>query len=312
MLLLKTILLSALLMVSLFAKTDFTKFQDICDHKKGTKCQNRAYQIKAVQSILHKKFRSSIKINGKWTKRTKRAIIAFQRRNGLASTGYIGKRTKLALNKLRKVKSKKAAKRVKSHKLKKLARKSSRKANRNNYSKFKRSVNLKKSYAIYKNSKLIRVAKRAKTLLKVNIHKQRIKLVVNGKVALDAPCTTGAKHKLEPNSRTIRDKHTPLGTFKILEKIATKRSTIFGDIYKNGRHVYHGDRRKYRGSWHSARFIGHPLKNWMRLTSSGIGLHASNSIKRYPASNGCIRLPKKVARTLFASIRKGTTVKVFN
>lgn len=308
----KVIFLSIAVMVSLFAKTDFTKFQDICDHKKGRKCHNRAYQIRAVQSLLHKKFRSSIKVNGKWTKQTKRAVIAFQRRNALAPTGYIGKKTKLALNRLYRAKSKKALKRAKGHKLKRVARRSSKKANLGNYSKFIHSVNLKKSYAVYKNLQLIRVAKRAKTLLKVDIHKQRIKLLVNGKVALDAPCTTGAKRKLEPNSRTIRDKHTPTGTFKILEKVALKRSTIFGDIYRNGRHIYHGDRRKYRGSWRGARFVGHPLEHWMRLTSSGIGLHASNSIKRYPASNGCIRLPKKVAHTLFASVKRGTTVRVVN
>jgi lipoprotein-anchoring transpeptidase ErfK/SrfK len=48
----------------------------------------------------------------------------------------------------------------------------------------------------------------------------------------------------------------------------------------------------------------------MRLTSGGIGLHASKYVKRYPGTNGCIRLPYNVAHTLFAKVDKGTVVKV--
>jgi len=180
------------------------------------------------------------------------------------------------------------------------------------YEEFVRSVDLRKSYAVYQDPKLLKKAGGRNTLLKVDISEQRVKLVVDGKIALDAPCTTGSKHKLEPNTRTYRDKRTPLGTFKVMEKIATKRSNIFGDIYKNGKLIYHGDRRKYKGSWKGVKFVGAPLKNWMRLTSSGIGLHASTHVKRYPGSNGCIRLLPTVANTLFKKVKPGTTVKVVN
>ena len=177
---------------------------------------------------------------------------------------------------------------------------------------FVKLVDLRKSYAIYKDPKLLRVASPRNSLLKVNIREQRIKLLVNGKVAIDSPCTTGAKHKLEPNTKTYRDKHTPTGVFRIMEKIADKRSTIFGNIYRNGKLIYHGDRRKYRGSWKGVKFVGASLKRWMRLTSSGIGLHASNHIKRYPGSNGCIRIPPKVATLIFKKVTKGTKVRVTN
>ena len=182
----------------------------------------------------------------------------------------------------------------------------------NSYEAFRRAVNLRKSFAVYKDSKLLTKAKRAKTVLKVDVSEQRVKLLVNGKVALSAPCTTGAKHKLEPNTRTYRDKHTPYGTFKIMEKIATKRSTIFVDIYRHGKRIYHGDRRKYKGSWRGVKVVGAPLYNWMRLTSGGIGLHASNHVKRYPGSNGCIRLPKNISTLLFSKLKKGSIVKVVN
>ncbi len=326
----KTLTLSTLLAASLFAKVDFNSFGDICDQKQ--KCQNRRNEILAMQYLLKKRFNEEIKLTGKWDEQTKANIIAFQKQNGIPATGYVGTKTKTALNYLlygdKKMKSETKLKSKKSVVIKTKPKKVKKQLSSNketnstkvatkkgrvdfsSYSAFRRSVDLKKSFAIYKDPKLLRIAKRAKTHIKVDVSEQRIKLFVNGKVALDAPCTTGARRKLEPNTRTIRDKHTPYGTFRIMEKIAVKRSTIFGDIYRNGKLVYHGDRRKYRGSWKGAKFVGHPLKKWMRLTSSGIGFHASNAIKRYPASNGCIRLPHSVANTLFASIKKGTKVKV--
>ena len=74
--------------------------------------------------------------------------------------------------------------------------------------------------------------------------------------------------------------------------------------------VYRGDRRKYRGP--KATYKGASLKNWMRLTSSGIGFHASKYVKRNPGSNGCIRLPFKVAHTIFSKVSTGTKVSIVN
>jgi len=50
----------------------------------------------------------------------------------------------------------------------------------------------------------------------------------------------------------------------------------------------------------------------MRLTDSGIGLHGSKYVKRYPASNGCVRLPYTVASTVFQKVKPGTPVKIVN
>jgi len=178
------------------------------------------------------------------------------------------------------------------------------------FKEFRKYVNLRKSYRVFKNYSLLKKANSKNTTVKISVKDQRVNLLVNGKVALCAPCTTGSKHKLEPNTRTYRDKRTPYGTFKIMEKIATKRSTIFGSIYRNGKVVYKGDRRKYKGP--KGKFVGHPLKNWMRLTSSGIGLHASKYVKRYPGSNGCVRLPKDVSKIIFSKVSRGTKVIVSN
>jgi len=178
------------------------------------------------------------------------------------------------------------------------------------YSEFKKNTNLKKSFSVYKDKALLARATGKNTKLKIDISEQRVRLYVDGKVALCSPCTTGAKRKLEPNTGIIRDQSTPKGTFKITEKISDKRSTIFGKMYHGKKLVYKGDRRKYKGK--KAKYVGASLKNWMRLTSGGIGLHASKYVKRYACSNGCIRLPLAVSETIFKNVRKGTTVSIVN
>jgi len=328
------------ILFTLSQAASFQNLHDICDITDTQKCPNKPAEIKLLQKFLNINSSNKISISGKWDKETKNAVMTYQSNHSLPATGYVGKITKNQLDKdlskllaklhkkdinkpqkLAKAKpnnKKEPVKIAKTNTAKKTANKKVASAKKvdikklTSYEEFRRAVNLRKSFAIYKNPKLLKVAGKAKTILKIDVSEQRVKLIVNNKVALSAPCTTGARHKLEPNTRTYRDKHTPLGTFKILEKIATKRSTIFGNIYRHGKLIYHGDRRKYRGSWKGVKFVGAPLYKWMRLTSSGIGLHASSHIHRYPGSNGCIRLPKSVANTLFSKLKKGTTVKVVN
>jgi len=319
---LKVVTTSAILL-TITQAASFSKLHDICDITATQKCPNISKEIALVQKFLNIGSKIKITITGKYNNQTKEAIIKFQKEHGLPATGYVGQITKNQLNtelanKLAVLKAKKSPAKVVSKSIKTQTIATTKKITKaklqklNSYEAFRRAVNLRKSFAVYKDSKLLTKAKRAKTVLKVDVSEQRVKLLVNGKVALSAPCTTGAKHKLEPNTRTYRDKHTPYGTFKIMEKIATKRSTIFVDIYRHGKRIYHGDKRKYRGSWKGVKVVGAPLYNWMRLTSGGIGLHASNHVKRYPGSNGCIRLPKNVSNLLFSKLKKGSVVKVVN
>ncbi|MCF6244433.1 MAG: L,D-transpeptidase [Sulfurovum sp.] len=176
---------------------------------------------------------------------------------------------------------------------------------------FKKCTKIK-SYKVYKDNELLKEATPKNTKVVVDVSDQRARLFVDEKVAVDSPCTTGAKRKFEPNTKIFRDKRTPTGKFCVTEKISNKRSTIFGKYYKGKRCVYTGDKRKYRGSKKGLRYEGAALSNWMRLTGSGIGLHASKYIKRYPGTNGCIRLPYHVSKTIFKHVRKGTPVTVQN
>ena len=302
------ILLTTLMLFSFSqAKHTFKTYDDMCENIEAQECLNASDQVKNLQLALNsdKSLNLDLKIDGKWGDETKNAVVKFQEHHKLTPVaGYVGPKTKNQLDKV--------SKNIAFIKVKKIVPSKVMKNNKtyNCYADFRKNTNLKKSFKVFKDKNLLRKANGKNTKLKIDISEQRVRLYVNGKVAICSPCTTGAKRKLEPNTRVIRDKRTPKGTFKITEKISNKRSTIFGKYYRNGKMVYKGDRRKYRGP--KATYKGASLKNWMRLTSSGIGLHASKYVKRYPGTNGCIRLPFKVAKTIFSKVNTGTKVSIVN
>ncbi len=165
-----------------------------------------------------------------------------------------------------------------------------------------------KSFKVYEDKSLLNKANPNNTQIKINIKEQRIKLLVDGKVAIDSPATTGMHVKKDPNTGTISNKSTPKGTFVIQEKIAQKRSTIFGELYKGNKMVFKGDRRKYKGNY--TKYVGASLQNWMRLTSGGIGIHGSQYIHRIPHSNGCIRVPYNVVHKIYKVVGNNTKVTI--
>ncbi len=104
---------------------------------------------------------------------------------------------------------------------------------------------------------------------------------------------------------------TPSGEFEVIEKVAKKRSNLYGRIYnaKGGLHkrnAHSSDPIPAGG-----KFVGASMPHFMRMTYDGIGMHAG-AIPRpgQPASHGCIRLPDEIASSLFAQADIGTRVTV--
>ena len=303
----KTLLAIAVCSTLSMAKSDFKSYNDICEKLETQECANNTDEVKNLQIALNadKKLKLNLKTDGKWGENTKLAVIQFQKQYNISpAEGYVGTKTKKVLDKV--------CKNVKLPIVKVAKKDIGTTSTGKCYTDFRKNTNLKKSFKVFKDNKLLAKANGRNTKLKVDVSEQRLRLYVNNKVALDSPCTTGAKRKFEPNTKIYRDKHTPTGTYKVREKIADKRSTIFGDLYRNGKKIYHGDRRKYKGSWKGVKYVGASLKHWMRLTSGGIGLHASKYVKRYPGTNGCIRLPYHVAKTVFKKVKNGTKVSIVN
>lgn len=74
---------------------------------------------------------------------------------------------------------------------------------------------------------------------------------------------------------------TPTGIFSILEKQKFHRSNKYSNA---------------------------PMPWMQRITWSGVALHESNSVPRYPASHGCVRMPGEFAQQLYKMTERGAHV----
>jgi len=152
---------------------------------------------------------------------------------------------------------------------------------------------------VYKNELLDGMYLPAITRIEVNLQDQLATLYLADEKLMVARCSTGVRE------------NTPKGTFKVLEKFNTgKRSNIFGIIKDDlGNTVHSGDRRYYKGN--ATNYEGYEMLNWMRLTGSGIGIHFSEAIFKFPASGGCVRLGKEAAETFYKHAQVGTPVVIY-
>ncbi len=85
-----------------------------------------------------------------------------------------------------------------------------------------------------------------------------------------------------PVSTGKRGYETPTGTFPILQKKVHHRSSTYDNA---------------------------PMPYMQRLTWSGVALHAGR-LPGYPASHGCIRLPRSFAKKLYKLTDYGTKVTI--
>ncbi len=102
---------------------------------------------------------------------------------------------------------------------------------------------------------------------------------------------------------------TPSGNFKIVQKNANHRSNLYGDYVDAAGNVVVKDidvkkDRRPPGTT----FRGAEMPFFMRI-HGGVGMHAG-FLPGYPASHGCIRMPKHMARTYFNNVSTGTPVTV--
>jgi len=115
------------------------------------------------------------------------------------------------------------------------------------------------------------IAPSGPVLMVINISTQRAVLYRNGVPIGITTVSTGKAGHL-----------TPLGVFTVLQK----QVEHFSSIYDNA-----------------------PMPYMQRLTWGGVALHGG-SLPGYPASHGCIRLPKEFARLLYGETHLGMTVMI--
>ena len=152
----------------------------------------------------------------------------------------------------------------------------------------------------YRNEELLTGATAQNTAVEIALREQRGILLVDGAVAMDFPVATGkASHP------------TPKGSYKILEKKEKHASNLYGRIVSgSGSTVVSDADTRDHGVPAGGRFVGAPMPYWMRMTTTGVGMHVGNVPGHRTASHGCIRLKKDTAIQLFSILDVGSPVKV--
>ena len=106
---------------------------------------------------------------------------------------------------------------------------------------------------------------------------------------------------------------TAPGSYKITEKIEDKHSNLYGWFEDELGNVTNGDARSGDRVPKGMVYVAAPMPHWMRLTSSGVGMHGGLIPEPgKPASHGCIRLPKEFVPLLFDAVVVGTPVTITN
>jgi lipoprotein-anchoring transpeptidase ErfK/SrfK len=99
---------------------------------------------------------------------------------------------------------------------------------------------------------------------------------------------------------------TPVGEFSVIHKRENHESNLYGSwIDANGN--YQGEANAGDNAPRGFTYQAAPMPHFMRLTYDGVGFHAGY-IQGYPASHGCIRLPKEMAEKFFEHLPEKTKV----
>lgn len=168
------------------------------------------------------------------------------------------------------------------------------------YAHFTADPSYPKTYNIFKNPSVLARTNPANARITIDLGLQRAILYNGDEIAMDYPIASGRSSF-----------PTPPGNYKVIEKIRSeKRSNLYGTIYDADGKVHKTDADISTDPVpEGGSFQGAAMPYWMRLTWDGVGMHQGN-VPRYPASHGCVRLPSKVASTVYAKIDLETPVSI--
>lgn len=145
-----------------------------------------------------------------------------------------------------------------------------------------------------------RVLQRAtpeETNLYISLTQQKAYLFVRNEVAIETPISSGRRAAM-----------TPMGSFSVVEKVERMPSAVYGDfVDKQGNVVRRGISAKLDSAPGGTTFRPQPLRYFLRLNWTGLGLHAGH-LPGYPAAQTHVRFPEEIARLIFEHTREGTPV----
>lgn len=167
------------------------------------------------------------------------------------------------------------------------------------YEHFTAEPNYPKTYNVWKNEELLSRTDASNSHIRIDLAKQRGMLMNGEDVVIDYPICSGTKSR-----------PTPQGTFYILEKIVDKSSNRYGKILDVEGNVVNSDADALSDPIpEGGKFVGAPMRYWMRLTPDGVGHHIG-PVRRYPASHACIRGPGATMPIVYSRVKEGTRVVV--
>jgi hypothetical protein len=148
-----------------------------------------------------------------------------------------------------------------------------------------------------------------------------IPAVLSAQPTLESGSVMAAAERLKPGEFLWAPGVAPEGPVLLVVSLATQRAVIYRNGLPIGITTVSTGRPGYRTPTgvftilqrhveHYSNLYGNaPMPYMQRLTWGGVALHAGD-LPGYPASHGCIRLPREFARLLYGVTRLGMTVVV--
>jgi lipoprotein-anchoring transpeptidase ErfK/SrfK len=131
----------------------------------------------------------------------------------------------------------------------------------------------------------------------INLTEQAVYLVEDGRAVLISPIASGKEGR-----------GTPTGTFRIISKDLNHQSGSFGLVVDSYGRIVDANATPGSRIPPGCHYQPAPMPYFMEF-SKYVGMHAGY-LPGYPASHGCVRMPKDLAAAFFARVQVGTPVRV--
>jgi len=136
-----------------------------------------------------------------------------------------------------------------------------------------------------------------RTVVIINLSEQAAYLVEDGRLAFISPIASGKDGW-----------GTPTGSFRVMRKDLNHRSGNFGLVSDSYGRVVNPNATPGSYVPPGCHYTPAPMPYFMEF-SKYVGMHAG-FLPGYPASHGCVRMPRDLAAQFFARVQVGTPVKV--
>jgi lipoprotein-anchoring transpeptidase ErfK/SrfK len=135
------------------------------------------------------------------------------------------------------------------------------------------------------------------TAVIINLREQTAYLLQDGRVAFISPIASGKEGW-----------GTPAGSFRVIQKDLNHRSGNFGLVVDAYGRIVNSDATPSSHVPPGCHYMPAPMPYYMQF-GRYVGMHAGY-LPGYPASHGCVRMPREIAAEFFARVQIGTPVEV--